>query len=70
MSEGVGRGNSTYIIGKKSNKQKATVGIKLNTSIKKSMFLKGTSEAKLLSGRIRFIYGFICEGFKRCTYYI
>lgn len=31
--------------------------------MKKSMILKGTSKVELLSGRLRFIYGFICKGF-------
>ena len=54
---------------KKSNIQNKD-RTKLNTSIKKSMILKGTSKVKVLSGRIRFKYGFICEGFKHCIYYL
>lgn len=57
------------MVGEKKIKEKNN-RTQLNTSIKKSMILKGTSKAKLLSGRIRFKYGFISKGLKHCIYYI
>ena len=57
------------MVGKKKIKERNN-RTQLNTSIKKSMILKGTSKAKLLSGRIRFKYGFISKGLKHCIYYI